>query len=254
MGNCSPNRLEDYSTVYFDVYNVDANLFQHSRGQIQVTSTELVLYQKTTPRTPPTTNHQVSAESNDNNTNTTVIRWPLNGVRRYGYFKDIFLFESGRKCSTGEGLFAFKCSKAKRLNEMLHRIILSNAGNLCNLSSQTMRSERRRGSESAATTGSGSGSGSGRGATRSSVVSTSDNVQTSNPARLSNELGLPNAPTNEIRRASNTQVENQNRDDLNQINASKSNEASSSPYYVNDLKSLVSLSSSILIFISFLVI
>lgn len=109
MGNCSPSRLDQYSSVYFDVFNVDASLFKHSKGQIQITNSELILHQ---------------------NNQTDKIKWPLNGVRRYGYYKDIFLFESGRKCSTGEGLFAFKCNKAKRLNEVLHKIILNNASNL----------------------------------------------------------------------------------------------------------------------------
>ncbi len=57
-------------------------------------------------------------------------KWPLNGIRRYGYYKDIFLFESGRKCPHGEGLYAFKCSKAKYLNEALHKAITNNASTL----------------------------------------------------------------------------------------------------------------------------
>ncbi len=57
-------------------------------------------------------------------------KWPLNGIRRYGYYKDIFLFESGRKCPHGEGLYAFKCTKAKYLNEALHKAITNNASTL----------------------------------------------------------------------------------------------------------------------------
>lgn len=57
-------------------------------------------------------------------------KWPLNGIRRYGYYKDIFLFESGRKCPHGEGLYAFKCSKAKYLNEALHKAITNNASSV----------------------------------------------------------------------------------------------------------------------------
>ena len=111
MGNCASTRL-DSTTRLFDVLNVDARLFQHSKGQLQITSTELVLHQQ-----------------NGGDSEQT-IRWPLNGVRRYGYYRDIFLFESGRKCATGQGLFAFKCVKSKRLNDTLHKIIVENASTL----------------------------------------------------------------------------------------------------------------------------
>ena len=104
MGNCSPTRLESYA--YFNVYNVDAKLFKHSKGQIRITSDKMVLFQKDT---------------------NNKIEWPLNGVRRYGFYKDIFLFECGRRCPTGEGLFAFKCSKAKRLNDAVHKAVSRNA-------------------------------------------------------------------------------------------------------------------------------
>lgn len=81
----------------FKVYNVDAKLFKHSKGKIMITDDSMILSQ------------EISAP----------IIWPLNGIRRYGCYQDIFLFECGRKCPTGEGLFAFKCSKAQMLNECL---------------------------------------------------------------------------------------------------------------------------------------
>ena len=120
MGNnCSPTNLDSYASSTFDVYNVDAQLFKHSKGKIQITNTNLILLHE-------------SAE-------TEPMKWPLTGVRRYGFHKNIFLFECGRKCPSGEGLFAFKCNKAKRLNDSLHKAIVNNATQLCNLQENTQR-------------------------------------------------------------------------------------------------------------------
>lgn len=142
MGNCSPsarlNRLASSSIASdsssssltskrYDVYNVDARLFKHSKGQLQITNTHLVLYQKSllSENSPP----DLSSHSDESQ---VTVSWPLNSLRRYGYYKDIFLFESGRKSPTGEGLFAFKCHKAKLLNDNLHKIIFQNANSLYN--------------------------------------------------------------------------------------------------------------------------
>ena len=39
-------------------------------------------------------------------------RWPLRCLRRYGAEADVFSFESGRKCETGAGIYAFRyCNK-----------------------------------------------------------------------------------------------------------------------------------------------
>ncbi len=51
------------------------------------------------------------------------------------------MFESGRKCPTGEGLFAFKCAKSKRLNDTLHKVILNNATSLYNLQNNANSNE-----------------------------------------------------------------------------------------------------------------
>jgi len=87
----------------FKVYNVDAKLFKHSKGKIMITDENMILSQE----------------------NSDAILWPLKGIRRYGSYQDIFLFECGRKCPTGEGLFAFKCSKAQMLNDCLHVALTS---------------------------------------------------------------------------------------------------------------------------------
>lgn len=41
--------------------------------------------------------------------------WPLKCLRRYGYDSDMFSFESGRRCTTGEGIYAFRCKRADLL-------------------------------------------------------------------------------------------------------------------------------------------
>lgn len=211
MGNCSPNRFESFSSSYFDVYNVDARLFKHSKGQIQVTNYFLILYQK----------NQDSIEQ---------IKWPLNGVRRYGYYKDIFLFESGRKCPTGEGLFAFKCNKAKRLNDTLHKVILNNAHNLCNLNHNFISSPIESNNLSVI-----------------SVMNTtaSTNVSKTNDHSLPQKKAQPNS-TNKIQDSTNvtskSSTDTIRHTSIEQVRSpsTKIDEANS-PYYVNDIKSLVRL-------------
>ena len=104
MGNCSPNpHPVPYHALsqYFDVYNVDARLLKHSKGRIQITANSMFLFQK----------------------DLDPVIWPLNAIRRYGSHKDIFLFESGRRCSTGEGMFAFKCKQSKFIEECIKNLI-----------------------------------------------------------------------------------------------------------------------------------
>jgi hypothetical protein len=97
--------------VKFKVYNVDAKLTKHSKGLIRIQTNEMGLYQD----------------------NREPIQWPLSGIRRYGYYKNIFLFECGRKCPTGEGLFAFECSKAQLLHDTLHNALTNAAATNHNL-------------------------------------------------------------------------------------------------------------------------
>ena len=110
MGNCSPRRMNQQTQ--FKVFNVDAKLLKHSKGVINITNNDMELCQP----------------------NRTPIVWPLNGIRRYGCYRDIFLFECGRKCVTGEGLFAFKCKKAQRLHDTLHAALMRKDTGLIRLS------------------------------------------------------------------------------------------------------------------------
>lgn len=225
MGNCSPNRLDQYSSVYFDVYNVDASLFQHSKGQMQITNEWLILHQK------------------NSHADEQQIKWPLNGVRRYGYYKDIFLFESGRRCDTGEGLYAFKCSKAKRLNEVLHKIILNNAMSLSG--SRSHHSHHRH-----PTSLSGG----------SDSTSTSAGARPTNSARLSSSLSANIAAHHRIPIATITTTTDDESSRIladaeqpqpNEVSILYQNSSSlsdnrpqsppASSHYVNDLRSLVRL-------------
>uniref|UniRef100_A0A336M7I2 CSON010648 protein n=1 Tax=Culicoides sonorensis TaxID=179676 RepID=A0A336M7I2_CULSO len=72
-------------------------------GQIELTATELILHRKGREST----------------------YWPLKCLRKYGHDSDMFSFESGRRCATGEGIYAFRCKRAdllfRTLQECLHR-------------------------------------------------------------------------------------------------------------------------------------
>lgn len=81
----------------FKVYNVDDHGVELHRGIIQIVDGDLVFYQK----------------------NKNPIRWPIRCLRRYGYDAELFSFESGRRCAMGSGIFAFKCSQAQDLFNLI---------------------------------------------------------------------------------------------------------------------------------------
>lgn len=85
--------INDLHPNMFHVMNVDdlGNLI--APGQLEITDLDIILYQRG--------KHSV--------------RWPLRCLRRYGYDAEIFSFESGRRCSTGPGIYAFKCRRAEQL-------------------------------------------------------------------------------------------------------------------------------------------
>ncbi|XP_076231106.1 uncharacterized protein LOC143177178 [Calliopsis andreniformis] len=90
--------INDLHPNVFQVMNVDdlGNLI--TPGRLEVTENDLVLYQR----------------------GKQPIKWPLRCLRRYGYDAEIFTFESGRRCSTGPGIYAFKCHRAVHLFNLVH--------------------------------------------------------------------------------------------------------------------------------------
>lgn len=57
------------------------------------------------------------------------VRWPYLCLRRYGYDSNLFSFESGRRCHTGQGIFAFKCSRAEEIFNLLQDLMQCNSIN-----------------------------------------------------------------------------------------------------------------------------
>lgn len=88
--------------LVFDVYNVDDRGQERSHGRIEIHDQELLL-------------HQLGKSA---------IRWPLKSLRRYGFDAELFSFESGRRCVTGPGIFAFKCHRAEALFTCLQEAII----------------------------------------------------------------------------------------------------------------------------------
>lgn len=81
----------------FDVVNVDDRGNEINHGQIEITENDLILHQR----------------------NKNSIVWPLRSLRRYGFDAELFSFECGRRCSTGPGIYAFKCVHAEQLFNVL---------------------------------------------------------------------------------------------------------------------------------------
>ena len=90
----------------FKVFILDQKGQQINPGTIEVTTNDLILYQR----------------------GKDAVKWPLFGLRRYGFDKELFTFECGRRCPTGEGIFAFKCRRAEALFNLLQECILRSNG------------------------------------------------------------------------------------------------------------------------------
>ncbi|KAF2976158.1 hypothetical protein EK904_005944 [Melospiza melodia maxima] len=58
------------------------------------------------------------------------VRWPYLSLRRYGFDSNLFSFESGRRCHTGQGIFAFKCSRAEEIFNLLQDLMQCNSINV----------------------------------------------------------------------------------------------------------------------------
>ncbi|XP_058443111.1 uncharacterized protein LOC131425322 [Malaya genurostris] len=94
MGCINSKRdINDVHSNIFHVINIDDDGTPLWSGQLEVSRTELKLHRKGKD---PTT-------------------WPLKCLRRYGCNVDQFSFEAGRRCTTGEGIYAFKCRRAETL-------------------------------------------------------------------------------------------------------------------------------------------
>ncbi|QQP38376.1 Putative LOC100877025 [Caligus rogercresseyi] len=98
MGCMASKRdINDIHPNIFHVLNVDDDGVRHSQGQLEVAEAHLVLYQK----------------------GKEPVRWPLKCLRRYGFETNMFSFESGRRCKTGAGIYAFRCNRAEQLFNLL---------------------------------------------------------------------------------------------------------------------------------------
>ncbi|KAH9632301.1 hypothetical protein HF086_010226 [Spodoptera exigua] len=97
----SKKETSDLHPNVFRVVNIDENGADLCSGQLEITESDIILYR----------------EGRD----STV--WPLHSLRRYGFEGDIFSFESGRRCETGEGIYAFRCRRASLLFRTLQQQI-----------------------------------------------------------------------------------------------------------------------------------
>ncbi|KAL0266342.1 UNVERIFIED_CONTAM: hypothetical protein PYX00_008915 [Menopon gallinae] len=103
----SKKEIDDIYPNVFQVMNVDEQGNRINPGQLEITDVDLVLYQQGKPP----------------------IKWPLRTLRRYGFDSEHFSFESGRRCQTGPGIYAFRCRRAEQLFNLLQsRIQIRNNG------------------------------------------------------------------------------------------------------------------------------
>ncbi|OCT57840.1 fibroblast growth factor receptor substrate 3 [Xenopus laevis] len=107
MGSCCSCRdgLPDNHPTKFKVTNVDDEGTELGSGVMELTQTELVLHTR----------------------KRDAVRWPYLCLRRYGYDSNLFSFESGRRCQTGQGIFAFKCSRAEEIFNLLQELMQRNS-------------------------------------------------------------------------------------------------------------------------------
>ncbi|NP_001082181.1 fibroblast growth factor receptor substrate 2 S homeolog [Xenopus laevis] len=108
MGSCCscPDKetIPDNQQNRFKVINVDDDGNELGSGIMELTENDLILYTR----------------------KRDSVRWPYLCLRRYGYDSNLFSFESGRRCQTGQGIFAFKCARAEELFNMLQEIMQNN--------------------------------------------------------------------------------------------------------------------------------
>lgn len=106
MGSCmsrlSPSNSQiELGENVFPVTNVNSMRAPLWDGHLEFTRTEIILHRaKYLP-----------------------MRWPLNCLRRYGCDLDVFTIEVGRRCTTGEGIFAFRSEHPDQLFQALQNCI-----------------------------------------------------------------------------------------------------------------------------------
>ncbi|XP_010901212.1 fibroblast growth factor receptor substrate 2 [Esox lucius] len=109
MGSClscpEKESIPDNHQTKFKVINVDDDGNELGSGVMELTEAELVLH----------------THRRDD------VRWPYLCLRRYGYDSNLFSFESGRRCQTGQGIFAFKCARAEDIFNMLQEVMHSHS-------------------------------------------------------------------------------------------------------------------------------
>ncbi|NXI46467.1 FRS3 factor, partial [Galbula dea] len=112
MGTCCSclcrDSIPDNHPTKFKVANVDDEGNELGAGVMELTQTELILH----------------TQKGD------AVRWPYLCLRRYGYDSNLFSFESGRRCQTGQGIFAFKCSRAEEIFNLLQDLMQCNSINI----------------------------------------------------------------------------------------------------------------------------
>lgn len=112
MGSCcsclNRDSIPDNHPTKFKVTNVDDEGVELGSGVMELTQCELVL--RPAGREP--------------------VHWPYLCLRRYGYDSNLFSFESGRRCQTGQGIFAFKCSRAEEIFNLLQDLMQCNSINV----------------------------------------------------------------------------------------------------------------------------
>ena len=98
---CVYSNSSDSDPRIFRVMNVDDRGLERNPGKIEITDTDLILYRR----------------------GDDPVRWPLRCLRRYGFDSELFSFESGRRCPTGQGIYAFKCHQAEALFNLLQECV-----------------------------------------------------------------------------------------------------------------------------------
>uniref|UniRef100_UPI00358FE90C fibroblast growth factor receptor substrate 2-like isoform X2 n=1 Tax=Myxine glutinosa TaxID=7769 RepID=UPI00358FE90C len=101
MGSCSScaerDEIQDDHPTLYKVKNVDDDGNELESGVMEITELEIILHTR----------------------KRDTVRWPYSSLRRYGYDSNLFSFESGRRCQTGQGIFAFKCTRAEEMFNVL---------------------------------------------------------------------------------------------------------------------------------------